>query len=123
MNPVEKTEDKAAERVETSPVWKKSSPVVCTGVDNKYVGKSKRDLHDIQLRLLNEIANYRLDSKRARQRLESARSCLASVRHDLALLEQAMRLETVVQFPAPYMDVEPVLEVGKADKEKTQKTG
>jgi hypothetical protein len=46
---------------------------------NKEAGESRQDLQDIELRLLNETANLKLDSKRARQRLESARSCMAKV--------------------------------------------
>ena len=55
------------------PTWEKSVPIVCTGVEqqtkNKYVGKSKIDLQDIELRLLGEIANLKTDSRRARQKL------------------------------------------------------
>lgn len=99
---------------------------VCIEVDrhpNKYVGLSKRDLKDVQLRLLSEISNYRLDCKRARQRLESSRSALAEVRHEMQLLQAAIALEAVVVFPAPAIEVEAVApEVVKVDS-KTKKVG
>jgi hypothetical protein len=68
---------------------------------NKEAGESRQDLQDIELRLLNETANLKLDSKRARQRLESARSCMAKVKFDLAQVEEALRLDAAAQFPAP----------------------
>jgi hypothetical protein len=54
---------------------------------NKYAGKSKRDLQDLEPR--NELANLKLDAKRARQRLESARSFVAVVKYDLGQVEEA----------------------------------
>jgi hypothetical protein len=74
-------------------------------MENKYLGLDKHNLKDDQLRLLNELANYRTDSKRARQRLASARSALAEVRFEMEMLEEAMRLATVLQFPSPSLEV------------------
>ena len=81
---------------------------------NKYAAKSKRDLQDIEVRLLNELANLKLDAKRARQRLESARSCMAEVKYDMGQVEEeALRLEAMVQFPAPSITVEVVPQVAQ----------
>jgi hypothetical protein len=85
---------------------------------NKYVGLSKRDLKDIQLRLFGELSNLRTDSKRARQKLEATRSYMAEVKFDLGLVQEAMRLEAVVQFPGPVLEVEPVLEVAPMEEKR-----
>jgi hypothetical protein len=90
---------------------------------NKYGGKSKRDLKDIELRLLSELSNLRVDSKRARQHLESARSCMAQVKYDLGQVEAALKLEAVVQFPAPYIDVEVVQPMEKTAGKKIREVG
>jgi len=66
----------------------------------KYAGKSKRDLQDRELRLLNQMANLKLDSKRARQRLESAGS-VWRLKYELSQVEEALLLEEIIQFPAP----------------------
>ena len=75
---------------------KKSARFVCIAVKppnaNEYIGKSKMDLQDIELRLLGEIANLKTDSRRARQKLESTRSCLAAAKYDLEQVEAAPRL-------------------------------
>jgi hypothetical protein len=70
---------------------------------------------------LGELANYRLDSKRARQRLEAARSALAETRFELARVEEALRLEEVIEFPAPsitIVPIEPIIEVSPETKKK-----
>ena len=80
---------------------------------NKEAGESRQDLQDIELRLLNELANLKLDAKRARQRLESARSYMAEVKCDLGQLEEALTLEAVVQFPTPSITFEVVPQVAQ----------
>ncbi len=82
-------------------------------MENKYAGLSKHDLKDVQLRLLNELANYRTDSKRARQRLAATRSALAETRFELAMVEEALRLECVIPFPTQISEVLPEQEQGE----------
>jgi hypothetical protein len=88
-------------------------------MDNPFKGKSKRDLMDIQLRLLNETANLRADSRSLRWRLESTRSALAAVSFQMEQLKEALTLETVISFPTPAIDVTPVPVV---DKQRLKKT-
>ena len=75
--------------------------------ENRYVGMSKRNLRDIELRLLSELANLRTDSKRARQKLASARSGLAEVKFELSMVEEALRVDCVMQFPSVNMGSTP----------------
>ncbi len=69
-------------------------------MQNRYAALSKQNLKDVELRLLNELANYRLDSKRARQRLSDARSAIAETRFELKMVEEALRLAEVIPFPS-----------------------
>jgi hypothetical protein len=78
-------------------------------MENRFIGLSKRDLKDVQLRLFSELSNYRTDAKRARQRLETARSCMQEVKFQMKQLQEAMRRESIIQFPAPMIDVEQVV--------------
>jgi hypothetical protein len=93
-----------------------SSPVVLKEVDhnkNKYVGLSRISLQEAELRLLNEQANYRTDSKRAREKLATARSNLAAVGHELEQLQTAKNLAAVLPFQKPVLEL-PGTEVRKA---------
>jgi hypothetical protein len=91
-------------------------------MENKYAGLGKCNLKDIQLRLLNELANYKLDSKRAGQRLSSARSGIAEAVFELRMVEEALRLEQIIQFPAPILEAMPVSEGTHASTPDSKKT-
>ena len=102
-------------------VGRNSSPVVCkevrTQIKNRFVGLSRNELQEAKLRLLNEQANYRTDSKRARQKLEAARSNLGAVGHELEQLQEAISLERVLPFRKPALEV-PGTETQKAKVER-----
>jgi hypothetical protein len=70
-------------------------------MENPYVGLPKRDLQSVELRLLNELSNLRVDSRRAKQKLELTRSCMAKVKFELDQLDRAVQLSKIVQFPSP----------------------
>ena len=91
-------------------------PVVYSEVKaNEFVGMSKRNLKDIELRLLGEVSCLRTESKRLRQRLATARSQLAEARFRLSQVEEALRLESVVEFHT-VIDVTPVIPIAERKK-------
>lgn len=67
---------------------------------NPYIGLSKKDLQEVMLRNLNELANLRSDSKHLRWRLESTRSALAETQYKLDQIKEAQVRRTVIQFPS-----------------------
>jgi len=48
---------------------------------------------------------------------------MEEVKYDLGQVEEALRLEVVVQFPAPYIDVESVQPVEKTVGKKIRDVG
>lgn len=69
---------------------------------------SQPSLQEALLNRLARIANAKSESKSLRRRLACERSELAQCQHDLKLIEEELY---VAKFPAPYIDVSPVVEL------------
>lgn len=82
-------------------------------MDNPHLGKSKRDLKDMLLARLNELANLRTESRRYREGLALSRSLLAEVEFEIRQLQDALENTSVVQFPAQPEPVRPPRQIGR----------